>query len=441
MSRYTGNNGSSELSGQDAYGVFTYLAYLGFSPLGVDSNLRLFGAGADGLSSWWWQRLWPDRRYNPWIKSGTERLAHLVIGAGIEMATPNEELQKLWQRIPRLSSPQAQMAYEIVRQVEGETWLGGWPMPGEKKWGIKRYARSAIQDVICDGGVAVGYRLYDAERGGTILVPDIAYATEHGIPEFMICISDSEDPSVRAEPTIAAAIEPARRLYAYYLGWSKVQNEIAKLGYTWEYDPQVAGVSEPQFDDDGFQIGQGIPQREGGMPTGANIMQTANRREALSKSRELLGAIATAMHLSEFDFGQTQSANRSNADTLERGKREHLRFNQGLLSNAYNAIMRHIAPEVDDWTIQMTPLEDIDTPQRVKVLTEMEEAGLITLASAARLALPLVGLDPDMVEAEIEELLAAQEVDFGDDDGFDFGNDGNEPPPVAQPDDDEDPLA
>ena len=53
----------------------------------------------------------------------------------------------------------------------------------------------------------------------------------------MICISDSEDPSVRAEPTIAAAIEPARRLYAYYLGWSKVQNEIAKLGYTWEYDP------------------------------------------------------------------------------------------------------------------------------------------------------------------------------------------------------------
>ena len=32
LSRYTGNTASSELSGQDAYGIFTYLAYLGFSP-------------------------------------------------------------------------------------------------------------------------------------------------------------------------------------------------------------------------------------------------------------------------------------------------------------------------------------------------------------------------------------------------------------------------
>ena len=88
----------------------------------------------------------------------------------------------------------------------------------------------------------------------------------------------------------------------------------------------------------------------------------------------------------------------------------------------------------------MTPLEDIDTPQRVKVLTEMEEAGLITLASAARLALPLVGLDPDMVEEEITQLLADAEVDFGDEGDF-FGDDGNEPPPVAQPAEEEDPLA
>ena len=332
------------------------------------------------------------------------------------------------------------MNYEIVRQVEGETWLGGWPMPGEKKWGIKRYARSAIQDVICDGGVAVGYRLYDAERGGTILVPDIAYATEHGIPEFMICISDSEDPSVRAEPTITAAIELARRLYSYYLGWSDVQKILNKLVASWDYDPQVASISQPSYDEDDYMTvdSQQTALREGGMPSSANIVTTANRREALSKSRELKQAIATALHLSEMDFGETQSANRSNADTLERGKREHLRFNQGLLSNAYNAIMRHIAPEVDDWTIQMTPLEDIDTPQRVKVLIEMEEAGLITLASAARQALPMVGLDPDMVEGEITQLLADAEVDFGDDDGFDFGNDGNEPPPVEP--DEGDPL-
>ena len=324
------------------------------------------------------------------------------------------------------------MAYEIVRQVEGETWLGGWPMPGEKKWGIKRYARSAITDVICDGGVAVGYRLYDAERGGTILLPDIAYATDHGIPEFMTCISDSEDPSVRAEPTIAAAIEPARRLYANYLSWSDVQLILGKLAWQWTFDPQVAGISQPSYDDDdGYMTGdsQQTPGREGGMPTGADIFSTAGKREPTSKSRELLQAVATAMHLSEFDFAQTQSSNRSNSETLERGKREHLRFNQGLLSNAYNAIMRHIAPDEDDWTIQMSPLEDIDTPQRVKVLQDMEEAGLITLASAARLALPLIGMDPDAVR-QVTQLLADQEVDFGDDY---FLGDDNEPPP-AQPD-------
>ena len=278
-----------------------------------------------------------------WLLKG---LAHFVIGSGAALTTPNEELKELWQRIPRLSSPQAQMAYEIVRQVEGETWLGGYPMPGDRKWGIKRYARSAIQDVICDGGVAVGYRLYDEARGGTILVPDIAYATEHGIPEFMVCISDSEDPSVRAEPTIAAAIEPARRLYAYYLGWSDGQKILNKLIGSWDHDPQVAGIGEPTYDDDGYMTvdSQQTAVREGGMPSGANLVNTAGRREQLSKSRELLGAIATALHLSEFDFGQTQSSNRSNSETLERGKREHLRFNQGLIQNAYNKIMRHIAP-------------------------------------------------------------------------------------------------
>ena len=61
--------------------------------------------------------------------------------------------------------------------------------------------------------------------------------------------------------------------------------------------------------------GRAYPKREGGMPTGANIMNTANRREALSKSRELKQAIATAMHLSEMDFGETQSANRSPTPT------------------------------------------------------------------------------------------------------------------------------
>ena len=421
LTRYTGTSSSGVLDGQSTYGLIVYLQYLGHSPVGIDNNLRLFGSGAGGLNSWWYTRFHIDRQNNPWIKSGVERLAHLVIGAGIELGTPNEELQKLWQRIPRLSSPQAQMAYEIVRQVEGETWLGGYPMPGDRKWGIKRYARSAIQDVICDGGVAVGYRLYDADRGGTILVPDIAYATEHGIPEFMVCISDSEDPSVRAEPTITAAIELARRLYSYYLGWSDVQKILNKLVASWDYDPQVASISQPSYDEDDYMTvdSQQTALREGGMPTGANIMNTANRREALSKSRELKQAIATALHLSEMDFGETQSANRSNSDTLERGKREHLRFNQGLWNDAYNKIMRHIAPDVDDWAIQMSPLEDIDTPQRVKVLTDMLDASepLITQASAARLALPLVGLDPDMVEAEIDQLMADAEIAFGDDDG------------------------
>ena len=194
----------------------------------------------------------------------------------------------------------------------------------------------------------------------------------------------------------------------------------------------MAGIGEPTYDDDGYMTvdSQQTAVREGGMPSGANLVNTAGRREQLSKSRELLGAIATALHLSEFDFGQTQSSNRSNSETLERGKREHLRFNQGLIQNAYNKIMRHIAPDEDDWAIQMSPLEDIDTPQRVGVLRDMEESGFITLASAARLALPLVGLDPDMVEAEVTQLLADQEVDFGDDDGL-FGIDDNEPPPVA----------
>ena len=319
-------------------------------------------------------------------------------------------------------------------------------MPGENKWGIKRYAKSAVQDVICDGGVAVGYRLYDPERGGTILVPDIAYATEHGIPEFMICISDSEDPSVRAEPTITAAVELARRLYANYLSWSDVQLILGKLAWQWKFDPQVAGVSEPNYDDDdGYMTGdsQQTALREGGMPTGAEIFGTAGKREPTSKSRELLQAVATSLHLTEADYGLTQSANRSNSETLERGKRTHLQFNQGLWQATYNQILRHIAPERDDWSIQMAPLEDTDTLQRVKVLTDMLEASdpLITQASAARMALALVGMDPDMIEVEVEQLLADQQVDFGDDDGFDFGNDGNEPPPVAQPAEEEDPLA
>ena len=87
LTRYTSNSSSGVLDGQTTYGLIVYLQYLGHSPLGIDNNLRLFGSGAGGLNSWWYTRFHIDRQNNPWIKSGVERLAHLVIGAGIELAT------------------------------------------------------------------------------------------------------------------------------------------------------------------------------------------------------------------------------------------------------------------------------------------------------------------------------------------------------------------
>ena len=416
LNRYQGSNvtGGGGLYGFGDSGSFLYyLLLLGFTPLGYDrDNRSRIGQFGDGVDGWWWTRFWSDYQSNPWIGHGVDVLTHLTLGSGIRLSSKDENITALWQRMPRLSRPAAQLAYERVRQVEGEVWLGLYPVPERNTWGVKRYARQNIQDVLCDGGMAVGYRLYDPDQKGTILVPDIAYATEHGIPECIVCISDTEDPSIRGEPSITAAIEPARQLYAHYLGWSKGQRELQKLIYTWENDPQVAGVSEPEYDDDGFLAGMSVANREGGTPTGARIIQTAGRREGLSTSREMKQAVATALHLSEFHFGDTRSSNRSNSETISDDLKDFLTFNQNLHRNVYTAILNHILPDGAEWELQIKPLDKIDTLQRITVLGKMLEDGMITPTTAARQALLLVGVED--VDAEIAELLVQDDFGGGD---------------------------
>ena len=417
LTRYQGSSvGGGSEGGLYGYGDSSFLYYLlllGFAPLGYDRDSRtrsgLFGDGVDG---WWWTRFWTDYQANPWIAHGVDLLTHLTLGAGITLASDDQNILDLWRKMPRLSRPGAQLAYERIRKIEGEVWLGLYPVPERNTWGVKRYARQNIQDVLCDGGMAVGYRLYDPDQKRTILVPDIAYATEHGIPECIVCISDTEDPSIRGEPSITAAIEPARQLYADYLGWSKSRRELHKLIYTWEHDPQVSGVSEPEYDDDGFVAGMSVANREGGTPTGARIFQTAGRREGLSPTRELKQAVATALHLSEFHFGDTRSSNRSNSETISDDLKDFLAFDQSLHRRTYTAILEHILPDGAEWELQIKPLDKIDTAQRIAVLHEMLDAGTITLATAARQGLLLVGVDD--VDAEIAELLVQD--DFGGDD-------------------------
>ena len=190
------------------------------------------------------------------------------------------------------------------------------------------------------------------------------------VPERIICISDSEDPSVSAESSLSAAIEPARRLYMHYLDWSHMSHALARLGWTWEHDPQTAGVSEPEFDSDsGFLMGQQIPRREDSMPTGAHIVQTAGQREGMGKAHELLLAVAAATDLTDMDFGDSRSGNRANAETLERSKRLKLRFHQVVWMDAYTRILNHILPAGAEWSLHIEPLEDIDTVQRYGVLS------------------------------------------------------------------------
>ena len=408
------------ISGDDATGLSTYgdssyiwyLYLLGYRPVGFDqdSNRRL-GLFGDGIDSWWWQRYHYDARYNPWIHRAVDLKSTLVFGGdGIRLESDNPNIMDLWRHLPRLSKPSAQLSGERVRQVEGEVWLGIYPMPERDRWGIKRYARQHIQQVHTEGGVAAAYTLYDPQEHRTILVPDIDY-TGTDLPERIICISDTEDASVRAEPSVGSGIELARRLYKSYLNWSHMDDELSKLGWMWKHDPQVSGVSEPEYDDDGFLAGQAIAQRTDGMPTGAEIIQTRGRRTPLSERREIVQAIATAMNLSEADFGDARSANRSNAETLEKSKRAHLRFYQNLWRDAYDRILRHILPDGADWELQIEPLEDIDTGQRYDVISKMLDDGTISRETATRLAAPLVGVDD--VAAEIERL--AVEDDFGDD--------------------------
>ena len=257
--------------------------------------------------------------------------------------------------MPRLSRPSAQIAYERIRIVEGETWLGIYPLPERKTWGFKRYARHNITDVKMLDGIAAAYLLHDPEENTTVLAPDIDYATEHGIPECIIRIADSEDPSVRAHPPVADAIEPARRLYDYYLGWSDGERELQKLLYTWEHDPQVRGVSEPDFDDDtGLLSGMPVANREGGTPTGAKIFQTAGRRSALSTTRELKQMVATALHLSEYHFGETRNSNRSNS-------RDPVRRSEGLSP---------VQPEPAPRRLRRHPGAHPARPRRLRVAAE-----------------------------------------------------------------------
>ena len=387
-------------------GLFYYLLYLGRQPIGLHelggANRNPFG---QGISSWWWTRYWPDYNYNPLIGHGVDLLTHLTLGAGITLASDDPAIMDLWKRMPRLSRPSAQIAYERIRIVEGETWLGIYPLPERKTWGFKRYARHNITDVKMLDGIAAAYLLQNPEDSTPSLVPDIDYATEHGIPECIIRIADSEDPSVRAHPPVADAIEPARRLYDYYLGWSDGERELQKLLYTWEHDPQVKGVSEPDFDDDTGQLmGMPVANREGGTPTGAKIFQTAGRRSPLSTTRELKQMVATALHLSEYHFGETRNSNRSNSETLSDDLKDYLQYNQNLHRDAYAAILEHILPGRDDYELQLKPLDKIDTAQRIEVFKVMIESDMITVPSAARLALPLVGMEPEAIEEEIKLL-------------------------------------
>ena len=424
---YWGTGATGATGSPGGFGRSTYISYLyllGYQPVGFDQD-RTGGFGfGTGLGT---SHYWYDAKYNPWIHRAVDLKATLVFGGeGIRLEAENSAVMDMWQLLARLSRPSAQMTYEKVRQVEGSVYLGIYPLPERGMWGVKRYSRQDIHQVHTEGGQTAAYTLHDSDTGRLEIIPDIDYQGLN-VPERIICVSDAEDPSVYAESSLSAAIEPARRLYMHYLDWSHMSHELARLGWTWEHDPQTAGVSEPEFDSDsGFLMGQQIPRREGSMPTGARIVQTAGQREGMGKAHELLLAVAAATDLTDMDFGDSRSGNRANAETLERSKRLKLRFHQVVWMDAYTRILNHILPPSAEWSLHIEPLEDIDTVQRTTVISQMLDDGLISVETAARLALPLVGVDD--VAGEILKLAeeGMNRPDFGD---FDTEDDDLPPGP------------
>ena len=242
-------------------------------------------------------------------------------------------------------------------RLEGEICLLIWP-DERRNWRIRRLPRNCVMDPLELDGEPAAYRIVHPETREWTLVADIGYEGP-APPERIIRIADVEDDCQRGTPSVAAAIEPARRLYRFMLGWTDLQDVFNKLGYLWKYDPQVRGVAEPDYDDDTGILRQNVAQREGGLSTMVDVITTAGRTEGLDKALPLLQAIATAMNLTVSDFGDSRSANRANAETLETAKLRYMRIYQRLWRDAYQRILEYMLPEGAEWELRLQPMENV----------------------------------------------------------------------------------